>query len=1841
MPFSGFVGIPFVAQWFAGVAAFLAYCACALLLRTFCGSSLWFWTGWRALWSPDAVLDSSATMPECLLSPCQGCQSCIGYSGVLSFLDWVLRCQSCLLGGPWVSVLGELFDGAECRGLSSLAFGSGVSTCDASCLVEISMSITVWACGFLHGACCVALWYLDFHAVPRFIDAILDSNVTPPAYLHPSSQQHQTCINIRKGSFIFALVGLGLICCLGVVLKSGSVCSRADAYPEDPTILVFGFEDVQFGAWWILATAAFLAVCACVRLLSGLGGGLSSCWSCLVGVSVDSSTKVPVCQSSSRPRRLPCVGNRGCPTFLAFVLLCLSCRIGEARKPGPEWSIAVANLSGLNTRAFGFADSHYDVWLFSETHLTQIGLKVFWNNVRTSNPAYKSFQHGCPIAPRSEASDIGQWSGVGVMAKFPVRRLPHSWPSCMYNSGRLVCTSFCAHGLWISGVVVYGIPTGPTHPKGREVTNELLAQALDRIEQTPGPRYIAGDFNHDLDRLATIEVMHRLGYQDIQDLAAERTGRLPQATCRDKTRRDFLFVSRELASLFVSCSLDEEVVADHSYLIGKFRGGDDEVYRFAWPIPDPMEWEPPDLRSPVGLPLFENPGHLTQDYANFWKGVEASNMRARTRKQKPIIRTMHGRAQQLQPVRRLANLAPLKTSRPGDRQPAFLGSCLQHAQWMKQHRRLQSYVRLCASELPTAAHRAHQFRLWSAILQARGFIPSFSVWWGNRALGIGEPAFVPTDPPCHAVALLFLAGIDLEFSQLETALNKARSHANRLQKASDAHAMYRTVKRNAPAQVDSLALQQNALVAELDEEECAVVTTEAVSWYPDVPILHNGQPLTVICRDSDKLWLESCHDIQPGDTLTQKKLVGRLPDLFDAFEQQWAKLWNRHADIPASQWDQIVEFARTQLQPVVADPPDISAAAVSRTLKSKSKHAATSLDGVSRSDVLALKPQDLELLCRAYGLICSSGCWPDQTLKGYVRSLAKVDDPTQVSHFRPITVFSNFYRTWSSIAARHWLKLVSDVVDPLLCGNTVGGRAAMVWRHMLAQVEMAHLGARGACGFSADIVKAFNILPRHPAFAAMKMLGVDHGTLTAWAGALHGFVRHFVIQGNYSPGVRSCNRFPEGCALSCLAMLSLTQLFHRWMIAANTLFKPVSYVDNWGVILESVDYMRQACQAVDEFAAALQLDLDPAKSYCWAADRPGRRALRDAGFVVKLRNRELGAHEVFSKQLSNFHQVERFRQLGDFWQKLANSRCTFQQKITLIKRVAWPRAFHAVSAVVVGRKHFESLRTSVMQALRIQKPGANPELQCSLEGDAFDPTLFAAIDTVRDARSLGDTQSVAVDLAEALFDAEEPQHNSLSEILGQRLHKIGFTVTEDAKVADAIGPLDFLKCPLQEFIWRAQWTWTQVLAGVIKHRKSFRGFEFVDLPATRKAYQSFQPYEQGILRKHLHGASFTNEQVQHWSESGSAVCGHCGAVDSTYHRLWTCPFTLKLRDDIPSDVLTELDLLPRVVIEHGWTLRSPLANDWFRYLDSLPREPSFHVPPSPGVILDLFTDGSCLFPRESAYRVASWAVVQAPPFGLQVQRAEYKPIAAQPLSGLLQTAYRAELTAVIAAIRYASMSRSCVRIWTDCQSVIRAFQKHVRDGCRVRPNGRNSDLLVQLQEQAAQLGHSRIALLKVPAHEDRSHYDSDIERWLVDGNNAVDAAAAAANQARPPAVWNLWSAYVDQVCRSNYVSAYVRSHIVAVGRLWTQSGPVGVQPVPPPPRPVRLSSKHPALIWEDPFNLELQGPTFRKFFGSSLAVAVHSWISAIRDVSQQLQWISYLQLYKFPTSSRRVVHSQS
>eukprot|EP00435_Cladocopium_sp_Y103_P045874 s1099_g13.t1 len=1510
-----------------------------------------------------------------------------------------------------------------------------------------------------------------------------------------------------------------------------------------------------------------------------------------------------------------------------WVFLLLQCRVGEAKQPGPDWTLGLANPNGLNTKAFAFADSKVDSWIFCETHLTRPASQKFFHTLKGAGAHYKSFVTGHPVAARSTTSDLGMWSGVGVLSRFPVRKLPHQWPEVAYQSGRLCCVAVCSNHIWVQGCVLYGTPTGPTHPQGRAVTNDLLGMAIERATLMGGPAFIAGDLNHDLDHLKVAAKLTRLGFQDVQDLHMQLTGELPQATCRRKTRRDFVFVNRALAQLFLRCEVIHETVSDHSFVVGHFRGGPKALERFPWPIPDQMDWVPPAERHQVDFVGFQNPDQATLDFSALWTQIEDSNVEARRLKGLLDVRAMRGRACQHKPVKRSQQVAPPKASRPGDRQPIFLGSCLQHAQWLRQSRRLQSLVRLLQAEHFGAAHVSHATSLWAAILRSPGFVPSFSVWWSSRALAVGEPSEIPSNLPSLSVAQLLCAGMSHECEQLELCLRHSRSAANRLCKASDAHAMYRAVRRDVPAQVDSLATTIRAQVVDVDCDQCALELDSSVSWDPSKPLLHSQGTLQIIHADHDKVWVNCVGGILVGDEVWQQNLVGDLPALFDAFETHWKKLWSAHADVPASQWDAITAFAAKHLRPVHAPAPVVTVDIFRKTVKAKAKHAATGLDGISRLDLLSLRDDEVGHIISLLSLAQSSGCWPQQVLNGYVRSLAKVANPESVGHYRPITVFGIVYRTWSTVVARHWLAAVSQVVDPFLCGSTTGNRAAMIWRHVLETVETSAATSADTCGFVADLTKAYNMLPRIPTLRLAKLVGIDHGTLLAWAGALGCFRRHFLIQGSCSNGVFSSKGFPEGCALSCLGMVLLTEVFHRWLRCLDVPITPLSFVDNWEFILTSPSHMKCATDALDQLVDLLGLKLDSTKSYTWGTSRATRHELRAAGFKVCASARDLGAHVVYTRQLVNQTSLDRFANLQDFWDKLGSAKCTYLQKIQLVVRVAWPRAFHAVSAVVIGKKRFGALRTQLLQAMQTQKPGVNPELQCALDGVLCDPFVFAAIETIRDFRSLGVSPASLCNFDETLFGDGDMVHNSISEILGQRLHRLGFWILPGGLIGDDVGSFDLTSCPFEALLIHLNRVWTRTLAAVVRHRRSFASFERVDLGHTRKAYQQLDSYDQGIMRRSLTGAHMTNAHAHNWSDDASKLCVLCGANDSAAHRLWSCPSTEHLRQTMPPDFLAEHPSLPAVMSVHGWSLDSVFRKPWLQYLDSLDCVPQFLVDSPVANIVDLFTDGSCLFPESPDVRVAAWAVVMSPPLGLDQSADCIRPIAAQPLSGIGQTAFRAEIKALLVAIQFVVTHQVCARIWVDCQGVIDRFHAFVRNRHVVKHSARNADLWTEMQQVVGDFDLSCLQVLKVPAHVNRNLLDNEFDRWLALGNDCADRAAKMANQVRTPEAWGLWSALVDDLNRLRGWATLVRQHILDVSKIWGNAfQTLKEQPSIRVAATVRTGKIH-ATKWEVGQDFSLRKPTFQRSFGEVLAAKVFHWLEDIVAADQAPYWVSYLQLY--------------
>ena len=801
---------------------------------------------------------------------------------------------------------------------------------------------------------------------------------------------------------------------------------------------------------------------------------------------------------------------------------------------------------------------------------------------------------------------------------------------------------------------------------------------------------------------------------------------------------------------------------------------------------------------------------------------------------------------------------------------------------------------------------------------------------------------------------------------------------------------------------------------------------------------------------------------------------------------------------------------------------------------------------------------------------------------------------------------------------------MSDALDPMLLGNRSGKQAADVWRYLLDCVEDSVVSSTAASGLILDLEKAFNTLPRAPTLMAAKLLGLSMPVLRAWAGALSNMARHFHVRGSYSGALMSDCGFPEGCGLSCLAMVAVDQMFHVWVSKSQELAVAVTYVDNWELLLGDPSRVTEVFNRVLEFSSLMDLTVDSKKTVAWSTSSVVRHDFRRAGFRVALSVRELGAHVTFSSQLRNGTTTDRVANLVDFWQKLRLASGTFQQKLRLICTAAWPRALHGISSCYLGRKHWVSLRAACVKALRADKPGSNSMLQLSLGRLGLDPLMYAIIQTFRDFRSYGSSEVHLARLAQLHGGDLWLPPSAVTEVFLARVHVLGWTWTADQQVCDGLSTFSLVDCGWAELERRLYRSWTFVVARNVQHRDTFRDFGLVDLHATCSALAKLDPHAQAVLRPVMNGSMFTHEHAYKWSRSGCLKCPLCADEDSFYHRLWlVCPGSAELRRCVPDEVREIIPILPLPLTVHGWDLWVPTADCWLRYLDLLPDPVVSAVDLPMDPVVDFFTDGSCWWPA-TEFRIASWSVVVCAPPCLDMSVRSTWVLASGPLPKITQTAHRAELFAlVVLAECVRHRTGQVFRVWSDCLSVVEGFQLLVQGKRRLPRHHSHYDLWSRLLEAVGDIGSTRFLVGKVPAHQDIERASSDLEVWAYTGNHAADVAAGEANRQRGQAFWDLWRLHSQTVLNVRRVGNAVREHMINLSEFW-QSLDISEAPAPDT-RETDVRRRKFVLKWGGACNITVARGLFSRRFTSIQERFLEWWRTGVDDTNK-VQWISFGQL---------------
>lgn len=178
------------------------------------------------------------------------------------------------------------------------------------------------------------------------------------------------------------------------------------------------------------------------------------------------------------------------------------------------------------------------------------------------------------------------------------------------------------------------------------------------------------------------------------------------------------------------------------------------------------------------------------------------------------------------------------------------------------------------------------------------------------------------------------------------------------------------------------------------------------------------------------------------------------------------------------------------------------------------------------------------------------------------------------------------------------------------------------------------------------------------------------------------------------------------------------------------------------------------------------------------------------------------------------------------------------------------------------------------------------------------------------------------------------------------------------------------------------------------------------------------------------GSFFTDHVKNKWDANTSNLCRWCGVPDAKLHRYTECSHYDMVRSK-HLQLFESWDEFPSCFQLSGLVPRNPWEPLLWEALNALPDlQEDFQFDPI-GTTWHAFTDGTCSDPQTKQISLAAWAVVIS---GMGV-------LASGPLVGVHQCILRAEITAVISALKWIRGRQGSLHLWCDNEIVVSHFRE--------------------------------------------------------------------------------------------------------------------------------------------------------------------------------------------------------
>ena len=960
--------------------------------------------------------------------------------------------------------------------------------------------------------------------------------------------------------------------------------------------------------------------------------------------------------------------------------------------------------------------------------------------------------------------------------------------------------------LRVRGAITYGYAKDSHTPKVIESTCDLLQATTKRIIlQSPGPRFLLGDFNLEEHQIDLTELWKDYGFVEAQTFAHHMWGQTPINTCKHKTRKDHLWLSREILPFVRKVVVDDTWFSDHALVYAEIAPLGPMEPIPVWRKPMDLPWDQIETSfQPAALDL--DPSQTEAFFGALWKQTEQQvDANLRQRGHQGLTQAQMGRAATHEVAWKKQEIPPLKRPRKSDFQEQFIGEHRQHYHWTRQLRRLQSYCQLVFPKQGKTINFDQQMALWRSILSSQGFTRGFRKFWPESSVKTaGAPELIPRWPPNHHDASLIFEGFKAIFMDFEATLIKNRRASAKLARLKDPHKIYQDTAKPQAMPVHTLLTTKATEVMETTDEGRVYYTPGELD--PQEPVKGPNGPLTIAHHSLGQLLLDP-DTVEVGDVLTQEKFIADRREMFGQFQTLWEARWDKHRHTDARTWDPFCNFVDSMLQPPTDMPlSPITLSQWHRALQTKKGKSAKGPDGVSRLDLQRLPHSHTQQLLDMFWAIEQGAPWPSALQVGLITAIEKHAAAASPTDYRPICVLPMAYRTWASIRTKQILAWLSKFAPPGLIGNRSQKECAHIWWSIAAAVEQAWYDGDQLCGGICDIVKCYNCLPRIPVFAIAKHMRLPATLLHAWFRSITGLERRFVITGGTGPAMRSTTGFPEGDPLSVCSMFLINLALFEWVARAEPSASLWTFVDNLEVTSHTPEAAASSLDAIEAFCNALDVQLDTTKTAYWATSSFARDHLRQSGQRVVLDIKDLGAQMTFCRRHTNKVVRGRAYAQPEFWARLARSCAPQRQKEICLRVSAWPRALNGISTVIFGQEHICKLRTKALRSFGWTNKGTHPMLQLSCLCDIrSDPGYWCVWRSIVAFRRFADPVSASETLDFLISHPEKRIDPGPCGVLLQRLHSIAWAWEGQGWVKDHQGfmihlcdsPLNLLKQRLQ------------------------------------------------------------------------------------------------------------------------------------------------------------------------------------------------------------------------------------------------------------------------------------------------------------------------------------------------------------------------------------------------------------------------------------------------------------